>query len=116
KMAARRLDQERGLEANRARRAELKQAFLVRAKEGEARGCLVCRRSDGGFTTVEHSLPESLGNRDVTLPNGVVCDRCNNGVLSDLDQSLAEFWPLKIRRTFLGVPSKAGKIPVTRFH
>lgn len=71
---------------------------------------------DGGFTTVEHSLSHSLGNTEVVLENGVVCDRCNNGVLSVLDQALAEFWPLKMRRTMLGVPSKAGKVPVTKFH
>ena len=115
KQQARRLDQRRGRDANRREREERRQAFLARVAEGERRGCLFCRRSDGGFTTVEHTLSESLGNRDVTLENGVVCDRCNNGVLSDLDQTLAEFWPLKVQRTFFGVPSKSGKLPVARF-
>lgn len=77
--------------------------------------CLFCRRTDGGFTTVEHVLPESLGNTRLTLPKGVVCDRCNNGPLSELDQVLCEFFPIKFRRTMLGIESKAGRVPKTRF-
>lgn len=78
-------------------------------------GCLFCRQTDGGFTTVEHVLPESLGNTTLTLPKGVVCDRCNNGPLSVLDQTLCEFFPIKLRRTMLGIESKAGRVPKTRF-
>lgn len=74
-------------------------------------GCLFCRRDDGGFTAREHVFPESLGNTELVLAPGVVCDRCNNGILSDLDQSLCEFMPIAVRRTMLGVASKSGKIP-----
>jgi hypothetical protein len=97
---------------SRARKARER---FQRASDAEARGCLICRRADGGFLSAEHPLPESLGNREIVLPNGVVCDRCNSGVLSDLDQALCEFFPLKMRRTMLGIESKAGKIPHTRF-
>lgn len=38
-------------------------------------GCIFCRRHDGGFTSREHVFPESLGNEEVVLPRGVVCDR-----------------------------------------
>jgi hypothetical protein len=78
--------------------------------------CLYCLRSDGGFATPEHPIPESIGNSEVILPPGVVCDRCNGGVLSVLDQTLGDFFLLKIRRTTLGVKSKTGKVPVTIFH
>jgi len=105
-----RLKRERRLE--REARTRAKEA---RAQEGERRGCLVCRAHDGDFTTEEHALPESIGNTEIVLPNGVTCDRCNNGVLSDLDQALCEFFPVKMRRTLLGVESKAGKVPQTRF-
>ncbi len=77
--------------------------------------CLFCLRSDGGFVAREHIIPESLGNTELVLPPGVVCDRCNNGVLSDLDQTLCEFFPVKMRRTILGVSSKSGLVPSTRF-
>src|SRR6185437_4426826 len=79
------------------------------------RGCLFCRRSDGGFTSREHVFPESIGNQELVLPPGVVGDRCNNTTLSKLDGSLCEFSPRGIRRTMLGVPSKAGKVPTFRF-
>jgi hypothetical protein len=77
--------------------------------------CLYCRKSDGGFARREHPIPESMGNRSIELPPGVVCDRCNGGVLSFLDQTLLEFFPVKLRRTELGIESKAGKVPETAF-
>lgn len=79
----------------------------------EQRCCLFCLQSDGGFTSHEHALPESLGNRDLVLPPGVVCDRCNNTTLSELDQLICDFFPIKMRRTMLGIASKAGKVPTT---
>jgi hypothetical protein len=110
-----RAERSRVEKARQVRTQERRVAFLRRVAEGERRGCLFCRKSDGGFTTAEHSLSHSIGNTEVVLENGIVCDRCNNGVLSQLDQALAEFWPLQMRRTWLGVPSKSGKVPVTRF-
>lgn len=77
--------------------------------------CLFCGRDDGGFVSAEHVVPESLGNQEWTLPPGVVCDRCNSGRLALLDQALCDFFPVKMRRTMLGVPSKQGKVPATRF-
>lgn len=107
----------RASSAKRERRAveqARRRAHLARTKQALARGCLVCRRSDGGFQSQEHIFPESIGNRELILPNGVVCDRCNNGALSVLDQTICEFLPVMVRRTMLGVPSKAGPVPVTR--
>jgi HNH endonuclease len=114
-MKARRIERARVEQARREKLRAAAEAFQARVAEGERRGCLFCRESNGGFTTEEHTLPESLGNTEVVLPNGVVCDRCNNGVLSDLDQALGDFMPLRFRRTTIGVPTKAGKVPVTRF-
>jgi hypothetical protein len=83
--------------------------------EGTAPRCLYCLKSDGGFTSEEHPIPESLGNSTLVLPPGIVCDRCNRGKLSELDRTLVECLPVKIRRTTLGILSKAGKVPVTAF-
>jgi hypothetical protein len=77
--------------------------------------CLYCLSSEGSFTAREHPIAESIGNHSVVLPVGVVCDRCNNGVLAVLDRILAEFFPVKLRRTRLGVPNKEGKVPDTAF-
>jgi hypothetical protein len=73
--------------------------------------CLYCRREDRKFTSVEHLVPEGLGNKDIVLPVGVVCDKCNNEVLSQLDKALIEFGPIALLRVKYGVPTKAGKMP-----
>lgn len=85
------------------------------AAEGRRRGCIICRRRDGDFTSQEHIFPESLGNKEHVLPVGVVCDRCNNQVLAPLDAALCDFAPIAIMRTLNGVPSKAGKLPAFNF-
>ena len=83
--------------------------------------CLYCKRSDGPFTSREHVVPESLGNmghggkEPILLPRGVVCDPCNNGPLSRLDQALIDFDFVSMVKTLYGVPSKTGKRPRTIF-
>jgi hypothetical protein len=83
--------------------------------------CLYCKRSDGPFTSQEHVIPESLGNKGlggkkpIILPRGVVCDPCNNGPLSRLDQVLIDFEMVSMMKTFYGITSKSGKLPHTTF-
>jgi hypothetical protein len=82
--------------------------------------CLYCKRADGPFTSREHPIPESLGNQGhggkpaIVLPRGVVCDKCNNEVLSGLDSKLIDFMPISLMRTLYGVVSKSGKLPETK--
>lgn len=92
--------------------AQLRQAawriplFLMSA----VRRCLFCRRDDGGFVSREHIFPETIGNTDLAmLPPGVVCDRCNNGPLAALGQTLCAYLPIAMRRAVLGMTNKAGK-------
>lgn len=73
--------------------------------------CLFCLREDRPFTSVEHVVPEGLGNKEIILPAGVVCDGCNNGKLSDVDQKLVDFDPLALLRVKYAVPTKVGKMP-----
>lgn len=100
----------------REQKAARERAAAAAEHAGETRGCLVCRRHDGDFRSREHPMPESLGNTEIALPPGVVCDRCNNGPLAVLDQVICEFLPVKMRRTMLGITSKSGSVPTTRFH
>ena len=83
---------------------------------GAELGCLFCRRRDVLFTSSEHIVPQSLGNTELVLPPGIVCDRCNNGVCSRLDAALLAVPPLATLRTALGVPNKRGAVPEYRFH
>ena len=75
-------------------------------------GCLFCRRTDGGFTSREHVFSESFGNQTYVLPPGVVCDRCNNGPLSVVDNALASFPPFALLRAERGIGGKRGIAPV----
>jgi len=73
--------------------------------------CIFCLSSGGSFTAPEHVLPEGLGNKELILPPGVVCDTCNNGPLSVCDQALLDFTPIALVRVSRGVRSKTGGFP-----
>lgn len=77
--------------------------------------CLFCRSEINSFLSVEHIFPESLGNKEKILPKGVVCDKCNNGVLSFLDSELVNFDVILFLRTFYGIEAKSGNIPRASF-
>jgi hypothetical protein len=51
--------------------------------------CIFCRKGTS-FKTVEHIIPESLGNVDHVLPKGVVCDACNNYFAVKVEKPLLE--------------------------
>ncbi len=77
--------------------------------------CIYCLTTTGKFTSEEHILPESLGNDEIILPVGFVCDRCNNGILSTLDESLIEFPPIALLRVQYVTNTKKGKLPQADF-
>lgn len=77
--------------------------------------CIYCLTTTGKFTSEEHVLPEALGNYDEVLPPGHVCDNCNNGVLSQLDNELSQS-PLFAFQRVDAVPyTKQGKLPQAHF-
>jgi hypothetical protein len=77
--------------------------------------CLYCKRAGRPSSGNEHIFPESLGNQELTLPKGTVCDTCNNGILAWLDNALVNFEPIIFMRTLFAIPSKAGKVPTASF-
>ena len=40
--------------------------------------CLFCKKDSDETKSIEHIVPESLGNKSFVLPLGYVCDKCNN--------------------------------------
>jgi hypothetical protein len=40
--------------------------------------CIFCKQDSSTSRTIEHIVPESLGNEEHTLPAGIVCDNCNS--------------------------------------
>jgi hypothetical protein len=64
-----------------------------------------------GSRSLEHILPESLGNQDHTLPAGVVCDSCNNYFASSIEQPVLESGYFRTSRFNRLIPSKRRRIP-----
>ncbi|MFN8539060.1 MAG: HNH endonuclease [Thermomicrobiales bacterium] len=77
--------------------------------------CIYCFSVDGSFASEEHIFPEALGNHDLKLPQGYVCDRCNNGILADLDKKLVKFEPIAFLHVFHVTHKKKGKLPEATF-
>lgn len=77
--------------------------------------CIYCLSTSVDFTSEEHIFPESLGNDELVLPKGYVCDTCNNRVLSTLDSVLLGFEPIAFLQVQFVPYTKAGKLPQAKF-
>ena len=71
--------------------------------------CLFCA-SNGPFTTVEHIIPESLGNDELLLEKEI-CDGCQNYFGKEIEKYVLAKSPLAFWRTFLGIRTKDRKYP-----
>lgn len=74
--------------------------------------CLFCLRSSGSFLRREHPIPESLGNDDLILPAGFVCDACNQYFGSKLEKDVLNLAPFGVTRASQCVKNKGGNYPV----
>lgn len=73
--------------------------------------CIFCKESSDGSRSVEHIVPESLGNTEHILPRGIVCDACNNYLSREVEAPFLVSGLVRDQRFQMGVPSKRGKIP-----
>ena len=73
--------------------------------------CLFCGTRTAPFSRVEHPIPESMGNDDLVLPHGVVCDTCNQYFGSKIEAKALCSPPLDIERMAFAVRSKKGRVP-----
>jgi hypothetical protein len=97
-------------------RRRLEAARAVHPESTAMSACLYCEREDREFKGNEHVVPESLGNNNLILPKGVVCDQCNNGVLSQLDNHLVNFPLFGVMRNIYDIKSKStGRVPEARY-
>lgn len=71
--------------------------------------CIYCRGA-GPFTTIEHVIPESLGNDELIL-KGCVCDRCQAYFGKEVEQYVLTKTPIAVWRTLLGIRTKNGRLP-----
>lgn len=59
----------------------------------------------------EHIIPKSLGNEEMILPKGIICDSCNNYFAREIEKPFLENETIKLLRTFHTTPSRKGNIP-----
>lgn len=73
--------------------------------------CIFCKQQSSTNRSVEHIIPESLGNAEHTLPAGAVCDRCNQYFARKVERQLLESPIFRHLRANMEIPSKKGRIP-----
>lgn len=73
--------------------------------------CLFCKQDSSTSRSVEHIIPESLGNTTYILPKGIVCDKCNNYFARKVEQPFLESADILALRFREAIPSKKGIVP-----
>jgi hypothetical protein len=76
--------------------------------------CIFCKQDSTNSTSVEHIVPESLGNYEHILPPGMVCDRCNNYLGRAVEKPVLESEYLAQVRFINSVVNKRGGLPTIR--
>lgn len=52
--------------------------------------CIFCKSDSSNCKSVEHIIPESLGNKSHILEKGIVCDGCNNYFARKVEKQVLE--------------------------
>lgn len=73
--------------------------------------CIFCKQNSSISRSVEHIIPESLGNVSYVLPSGVVCDKCNNYIAREVEKPFLDSLYIQERRFYAGIPNKEGRVP-----
>lgn len=73
--------------------------------------CIFCKNDSSNSKSVEHIIPESLGNKKDTLSKGIVCDSCNNYFGNKIEKNVLEMPYFKSLRGRIMIENKKGKIP-----
>lgn len=74
--------------------------------------CLFCKQASSTSRSIEHIIPECLGNTEHVLPRGVVCDSCNNYIAREVEKPILDSRYFQERRFQLAVPNKRERVPV----
>ena len=73
--------------------------------------CIFCKVDTTNDRSIEHILPESLGNTEHWLPAGIVCDKCNNYFAIKIEKPLLESSYFKLNRGSQEIFNKRGRLP-----
>ena len=71
--------------------------------------CIFCHKDSSASKSVEHIIPESLGNKHHFLPKGYVCDGCNNYFAVKIERELLDQPYFKSMRFRNEILTKKGK-------
>lgn len=73
--------------------------------------CIFCKGDSTSSRSVEHIIPEALGNTEHKLPRGVVCDTCNNYFARKVEGPLLQTPYFKHLRSRQRITNKRGNVP-----
>lgn len=73
--------------------------------------CIFCKIESSSSKSIEHIIPESLGNKSHILPKGIVCDKCNNYFANKVEKKVLELPYFKSLRGRNVIENKKGKTP-----
>jgi len=73
--------------------------------------CIFCKAESTASRSVEHIVPESMGNSNHVLPLGSVCDWCNQYFARKVERAVLESPTFRLIRASMEVPSKRGRVP-----
>jgi hypothetical protein len=71
--------------------------------------CVFCKQCSDDSVSIEHIIPESLGNTKTILPIGAVCDSCNNYFSSKVEKHVSESDEFKYLRSHQVIKNKKRK-------
>jgi hypothetical protein len=73
--------------------------------------CIYCKQPSDTSRSVEHVIPDSLGNEHIILPAGTVCDGCNNYFSRKVEAQFLNAPLVQLLRFNQVLPSKRGRVP-----
>lgn len=73
--------------------------------------CLFCKGDSSTTKSIEHIVPESLGNKSFTLPRGYICDKCNNYLAREVEKPFLQRTDMRLLRFQESIPNKKNEIP-----
>lgn len=74
--------------------------------------CIYCKERSDASRSVEHVIPQSLGNQTLVLSPGVVCDGCNNYFARKVEKPFLDAPLIRVLRHRQFLPGKRGR-PLT---
>ncbi|MFC1987917.1 HNH endonuclease [Chloroflexota bacterium] len=75
--------------------------------------CIFCKQDSSTSITIEHIIPEALGNKEHTLPPGLVCDNCNSYFGLKVEKPLLDSGYFRQARSRNLIYNKENRVPTT---